>query len=97
MGKSREPPKKRGPKPNRFKIKGDWQSTVGEALKKERTKIDQMHRGVRAKNKFFENFYLLITQTLTNFDHPKNTRIFNQIRKFALIRGACFFKPPSKK
>ncbi len=33
-------PKKRrtGPKPERFKIKGDWETAVGKALKKERPK-----------------------------------------------------------
>jgi len=46
-----------------------------------------MRRGVRATIKFFENFYLLITQILANSTNPKNPRIFNQMRKFALLRG----------
>ena len=53
-----------------------------------------MRRGVGEKIKFFEFFLLLSTQALTNLTITKNTRIFNQMRKFALIRGACFFKPP---
>jgi hypothetical protein len=30
--------KKRGPKPERIKLKGDWQSLVGKALAKKRPK-----------------------------------------------------------
>ena len=30
--------KKRGPSPERLKIKGDWETAVGKALKKERPK-----------------------------------------------------------
>jgi len=37
--------------------------------------------------KKIKNFLPLIAQALTDFDHPKNTRIFNQMRKFALLRG----------
>lgn len=31
-------PKKRGPKPERVKIEGDWENAVGKALKKKRPK-----------------------------------------------------------
>jgi hypothetical protein len=38
MGEGKSKPKKRGPAPKRVKIKGDWETAVGKALKKERPK-----------------------------------------------------------
>jgi hypothetical protein len=38
MASKQKTRKKTGPAPERFKIKGDWESAVGKALKKERPK-----------------------------------------------------------
>ena len=51
----------------------------------------------RQKSQFLKNFYLLIKQALTNFDHPKNPRIFNQMCMFALLRGDVCFREAMKK
>ena len=47
------------------------------------------------KSNFLKFFLSLSRQTLTNSDNPKNTRIFDQMRKFALLRErvSCPPKP----
>ncbi len=59
-------------------------------------KTDQMRKGLGTKIKFFENCLSLSTQALTNFAHPKNTLIFNQMRISALLRGTSFFSGYTK-
>jgi len=51
-----------------------------------------MYRGVRAKIHFFKFFLSLSTQALTNFDHPKNTRIFAPFAQVHPTKGNVFFR-----
>ena len=52
-----------------------------------RSGINQMRQGAKAKIKFFNIFLLFFTKRL-NAKHPQLTcRIFDQMRKFALLRG----------
>jgi len=49
MPKNAKSKKSRGPAPERIKIKGDWETAVGKALKKERPKEGWPTPGIARK------------------------------------------------
>ena len=49
-------------------------------------------QGLRSKNPFFQKFLLLFSHRVTRIENRKSRTFFNQMRKFALLRGTSFLE-----